>query len=103
MASNQHRPKTRLSLRSSTTVRYGSMSSEQPDVDASSVQTTSISLRRSYIAVAVLCYINLLNYMDRYTIAGEHSLPKAIASVMVNRMSLEIATDVVLVLFQVCC
>lgn len=90
MASNEHRPKTRLSLRSSSTVRYGSMSSEQPDRDASSVQTTSISLRRSYIAVAVLCYINLLNYMDRYTIAGEQTLPKAIASVMrqnVNRNS----------------
>ncbi|XP_056100609.1 protein spinster homolog 3 isoform X1 [Rhinichthys klamathensis goyatoka] len=70
MASNQHRPKPRLSLRSNTTVRYGSMSSEQPDSDTSSVQTTPISQRRSYITVAVLCYINLLNYMDRYTIAG---------------------------------
>ncbi|XP_067294888.1 protein spinster homolog 3 isoform X1 [Pseudorasbora parva] len=70
MASNEHRPKTRLSLRSNKTIPYGSMSSEQPDSDASSMQTTSISQRRSYIAVAVLCYINLLNYMDRYTIAG---------------------------------
>lgn len=76
MASNQHRPKARLSLRSNTTVPYGSMSSEQPDSDAPSVQITSISQRRSYIAVAVLCYINLLNYMDRYTIAGEHTIPK---------------------------
>ncbi|XP_051980969.1 protein spinster homolog 3-like [Xyrauchen texanus] len=49
-------------------VRYGSFSSELPDGDT--IQTTSISPRRSYIAVAVLCYINLLNYMDRYTIAG---------------------------------
>uniref|UniRef100_A0A8B9LMY2 Spinster homolog 3 (Drosophila) n=1 Tax=Astyanax mexicanus TaxID=7994 RepID=A0A8B9LMY2_ASTMX len=24
----------------------------------------------SYVAIAVLCYVNLLNYMDRYTIAG---------------------------------
>ncbi|XP_056313913.1 protein spinster homolog 3 isoform X1 [Danio aesculapii] len=70
MASDQHRPKPRLSLRSSTTIRYGSMSSEHPDGDPSTPQTTSISQRRSYIAVAVLCYINLLNYMDRYTIAG---------------------------------
>ncbi|XP_059208097.1 protein spinster homolog 3-like [Centropristis striata] len=30
----------------------------------------AISPRRAYIAVAVLCYINLLNYMERYTIAG---------------------------------
>uniref|UniRef100_A0A672LT27 Protein spinster homolog 3 n=1 Tax=Sinocyclocheilus grahami TaxID=75366 RepID=A0A672LT27_SINGR len=70
MTSNQHRPRNRSSLRSNITVRYGSMSSEQPDSDASSMQTTVISQKRSYIAVAVLCYINLLNYMDRYTIAG---------------------------------
>uniref|UniRef100_A0A672L5Y5 Protein spinster homolog 3-like n=1 Tax=Sinocyclocheilus grahami TaxID=75366 RepID=A0A672L5Y5_SINGR len=70
MTSNQQRPRTRLSLRSNTTVHYGSLSSEQPDSDASSMQTNSISQKRSYIAVAVLCYINLLNYMDRYTIAG---------------------------------
>jgi len=101
MASNQHRPKPSLSLRSNTTVRYGSMSSEQPDSDTPSVQTASISQRCSYISVAVLCYINLLNYMDRYTIAGEHTI--AIASVMVHRLSLEIVTDVVLILFQVCC
>uniref|UniRef100_H3A6E8 Protein spinster homolog 1 n=1 Tax=Latimeria chalumnae TaxID=7897 RepID=H3A6E8_LATCH len=28
------------------------------------------SLRQSYLTTAVLCYINLLNYMDRWTIAG---------------------------------
>ncbi|KAI2664678.1 hypothetical protein H4Q32_002939 [Labeo rohita] len=69
MASNQHRPRTRLSLRSNT-IPYGSMSSEQPDSDASSMPPTSISKKRAYVAVAVLCYVNLLNYMDRYTIAG---------------------------------
>uniref|UniRef100_A0A8C2ZXI0 SPNS lysolipid transporter 3, sphingosine-1-phosphate (putative) n=1 Tax=Cyclopterus lumpus TaxID=8103 RepID=A0A8C2ZXI0_CYCLU len=30
----------------------------------------AISPRRSYVAVAVLCYVNLLNYSERYTIAG---------------------------------
>lgn len=30
--------------------------------------------KRAHLAVAVLCYINLLNYMERYTIAGV--LPK---------------------------
>lgn len=59
------KPKTHLSL------RYGSISCEFPDGDASSTQPTGISRRRSYVVVAVLCYINLLNYMDRYTIAGE--------------------------------
>ncbi|KAL0193408.1 hypothetical protein M9458_011704, partial [Cirrhinus mrigala] len=79
MASNQHKPRARLSLRSNTTIRYGSMSSEQPDSDASSTQTTTISKKRAYLAVAVLCYVNLLNYMDRYTIAGEHTVIKAIS------------------------
>lgn len=64
------------------------MSSEQPDSDASPMQTPVISQKRSYIAVAVLCYINLLNYMDRYTIAGEHTLIKAKSSGMVHRESL---------------
>uniref|UniRef100_A0A8C5GII7 Protein spinster homolog 3-like n=1 Tax=Gouania willdenowi TaxID=441366 RepID=A0A8C5GII7_GOUWI len=30
--------------------------------------------KRAYIAVAVLCYINLLNYMERYTVAGVLSI-----------------------------
>ncbi|KAJ6655766.1 hypothetical protein lerEdw1_004819 [Lerista edwardsae] len=30
----------------------------------------SVSASRSYIAVAVLCYINLVNYMDWFTVAG---------------------------------
>ncbi len=64
------------------------MSSEQPDSDAPSMQTTIISQKRSYIAVAVLCYINLLNYMDRYTIAGEYTVIKAISSGIVHRKSL---------------
>lgn len=102
MASNQHRPRTRLSLRSNT-IPYGSMSSEQPDSDASSMPPTSISKKRAYVAVAVLCYVNLLNYMDRYTIAGEHIVIKAISGGIVHRKSLWKETDVVLVLFQVCC
>uniref|UniRef100_A0A8C1LCT6 Spinster homolog 3 (Drosophila) n=1 Tax=Cyprinus carpio TaxID=7962 RepID=A0A8C1LCT6_CYPCA len=69
MTSNQPRPRTRLSLRSNS-VHYDSLSTEQPDSDTPFMRTNPISQKRSYIAVAVLCYINLLNYMDRYTIAG---------------------------------
>uniref|UniRef100_A0A8C5GIY3 Protein spinster homolog 3-like n=1 Tax=Gouania willdenowi TaxID=441366 RepID=A0A8C5GIY3_GOUWI len=36
--------------------------------------TPSIPPKRAYIAVAVLCYINLLNYMERYTVAGVLSI-----------------------------
>uniref|UniRef100_A0A8C1TIF6 Spinster homolog 3 (Drosophila) n=1 Tax=Cyprinus carpio TaxID=7962 RepID=A0A8C1TIF6_CYPCA len=69
MTSNQPRPRTRLSLRSNS-VHYDSLSTEQPDSDTPFMRTNPISQKRSYITVAVLCYINLLNYMDRYTIAG---------------------------------
>ncbi|KAL7838185.1 hypothetical protein AOLI_G00265890 [Acnodon oligacanthus] len=63
-------PKEKLSLSScmSGSYRYGSIASEPEDNILSSAET--ISPKRAYIAVAVLCYVNLLNYMDRYTIAG---------------------------------
>lgn len=32
-----------------------------------------IGKRKAYITVATLLFINLLNYMDRFTIAGKHS------------------------------
>nr|XP_057943670.1 protein spinster homolog 3 isoform X1 [Doryrhamphus excisus]XP_057943671.1 protein spinster homolog 3 isoform X1 [Doryrhamphus excisus]XP_057943672.1 protein spinster homolog 3 isoform X1 [Doryrhamphus excisus] len=60
----------RRSLGSSSGLHYGSfvnsLSSLTPKLD----QRPSPSHRRAYVAVAVLCYINLLNYMERYTIAG---------------------------------
>ncbi|XP_028839132.1 LOW QUALITY PROTEIN: protein spinster homolog 3 [Denticeps clupeoides] len=49
--------------------RYGSVAGAQLDMGPSS-HTAAISPRRAHLAVAVLCYVNLLNYMDRYTIAG---------------------------------
>lgn len=44
----------------------------QEDGDEGGVEGSSPSPRcqSSYVAVAVLCYINLLNYMERYIIAG---------------------------------
>ena len=46
---------------------------ETPGVEHSMAQTTSCcpSSRRAYLTVAVLFLINLLNYMDRFTIAGK--------------------------------
>lgn len=37
----------------------------------SSITNDTISLRRKYVGVGVLFFINLLNYMDRFTIAGK--------------------------------
>lgn len=50
----------------------GSSKSEDPGVaDREGLQRiTGLSPRRSALVVAVLCYINLLNYMDRFTVAG---------------------------------
>lgn len=63
--------KTRLSsVSNETSTRYGSIADSLPTDEPSTVETTVLSPRRSYITVAVLCYVNLINYMDRYTIAG---------------------------------
>lgn len=32
---------------------------------------SGVSRRRALLTVFILCYINLLNYMDRFTVAGE--------------------------------
>ena len=45
---------------------------ETPGVEHSMAQTSCcVSSRRAYLTVAVLFLINLLNYMDRFTIAGK--------------------------------
>nr|XP_051703604.1 protein spinster homolog 1 isoform X2 [Oryctolagus cuniculus] len=50
----------------------GSPKSGEPQVpDREGLQRiTGLSAARSALVVAVLCYINLLNYMDRFTVAG---------------------------------
>lgn len=68
--SRQDAEKTRLSFRTTHGARYGSIADVPPEPERPSADTVVITPRRSYIAVAVLCYVNLLNYMDRYTIAG---------------------------------
>ena len=50
----------------------GNSKSEDPEVpDREGLQhITGLSPGHSALIVAVLCYINLLNYMDRFTVAG---------------------------------
>uniref|UniRef100_A0A671U5S5 SPNS lysolipid transporter 3, sphingosine-1-phosphate (putative) n=1 Tax=Sparus aurata TaxID=8175 RepID=A0A671U5S5_SPAAU len=66
------RPRPRWSRCSSSGLRYGSFVNSLSSLATAEevVQKSAISPRRSYIAVAVLCYVNLINYMERYTIAG---------------------------------
>lgn len=52
----------------SASFRYGSFVNSTASLERA--EPTVVSPARGYVAVAVLCYINLLNYMERYTIAG---------------------------------
>ncbi|KAK2816347.1 hypothetical protein Q7C36_022618 [Tachysurus vachellii] len=67
-------PKGQIHLRSSMNANhlYGSIAGDPEETQTliSNTNSSMPSRRRAYIAVAVLCYVNMLNYMDRYTIAG---------------------------------
>lgn len=53
---------------------------EKPSTSDSSANSSSVEVRnveqlltkRQIITVSILCFVNLINYMDRYTIAGEY-------------------------------
>lgn len=49
---------------------YGSFANSLASLTSRTAERPPSSPKRAYLAVAVLCYINLLNYMERYTIAG---------------------------------
>ncbi|KAI3373444.1 hypothetical protein L3Q82_022044 [Scortum barcoo] len=71
VTSPKDRPKPRWSLGSSSGLRYGSFMNSLSSLTPQAEETPpAISPKRAYVTVAVLCYINLLNYMERYTIAG---------------------------------
>ncbi|KAJ3589910.1 hypothetical protein NHX12_010751 [Muraenolepis orangiensis] len=66
--------KEELVLTTSSSYRYGSMtyslaSSATTPATTPTAEGPVLSTRRSYAALAVLCYLNLLNFMERYTIA----------------------------------
>ncbi|XP_029030626.1 protein spinster homolog 3 isoform X2 [Betta splendens] len=70
VTSLQDKPKPRWSVGSSTSLHYGSFVNSLASLTPKAEISPAISPKRAYIAVTVLCYINLLNYMERYTIAG---------------------------------
>lgn len=70
VTSPQDRPMPERSLSTSPGLRYGSLVNSVSSLAPTEADKAAISPTRAYIAVAVLCYINLLNYMERYTIAG---------------------------------
>lgn len=38
--------------------------------DEEAEPVSGVSVTRARLTVAILCYVNLLNYMDRFTVAG---------------------------------
>ncbi|KAF7667038.1 hypothetical protein LDENG_00082490, partial [Lucifuga dentata] len=70
VSSLQDRVRAHRSLSSSSALRYGALMNSLSSLAPEALEKPAISPTRAYIAVAVLCYVNLLNYMERYTIAG---------------------------------
>ncbi|XP_026184777.1 protein spinster homolog 3 isoform X1 [Mastacembelus armatus] len=60
----------RWSVGSNLGLPYGSFANSLASLTPNAGEKQVISPKRAYVAVAVLCYINLVNYMERYTIAG---------------------------------
>uniref|UniRef100_A0A3Q3W6P1 Major facilitator superfamily (MFS) profile domain-containing protein n=1 Tax=Mola mola TaxID=94237 RepID=A0A3Q3W6P1_MOLML len=69
MSTPQNGPKSQWSLSSSSALHYGSFENSLSSLTPQATEKPAVSPRRAYIAVAVLCYVNLINYMERYTIA----------------------------------
>lgn len=63
-------PVRRWSLRSSCSLPYGSFANSLASLTPDAEEKPAISPKRAYVTMFVLCYVNLLNYMERYTIAG---------------------------------
>ncbi|TNM84573.1 hypothetical protein fugu_008751 [Takifugu bimaculatus] len=49
---------------------YGSLQNSRAALTPEAGQQWAASPRSAYVAMAVLCYVNLVNYIERYTIAG---------------------------------
>lgn len=64
------RPVPRWSVGSASGFQYGSFVNSLSSLTPKESEKPPVSPRRANIAIAVLCYINLINYMERYTIAG---------------------------------
>ncbi|KAM4544782.1 protein spinster homolog 3 isoform 1-T3 [Odontesthes bonariensis] len=68
--SPQDDPVPRWSVSSSSGLHYGTLVNSVSSLAPIAAEKPAIPTKRAYIAIAVLCYVNLLNYMERYTIAG---------------------------------
>ena len=56
---------------------------DPPDVELTTGEVNHISTRRGYAIVGILFFVNLLNYMDRFTIAGKITVQRVCVCVCV--------------------
>lgn len=61
---------TKLDGKEMTPSSRGSTTPTAP-ADVRQIQSNPLT-KRQIITVSILCFVNLINYMDRYTIAGNH-------------------------------
>lgn len=54
----------------SSRLHYGSFQNSLATLTPEAEDKPALSPRSACVAVAVLCYVNLVNYIERYTIAG---------------------------------
>ncbi len=52
-----------------------------------SVETSLISPRKRKLTMAVLLSINMLNYLDRYTVAGQHPMASKLIHLINDHIS----------------
>ncbi|KAM3601194.1 uncharacterized protein V6R79_008877 [Siganus canaliculatus] len=62
--------KPRWSVSSGAGLHYGSFGNSLAALTPAEEGKTVITTKKAYITVAVLCYVNLINYMERFSIAG---------------------------------
>lgn len=68
------------------------MSGPEPAADAAPLlseeseeergSASGVSGRRALLTVLILCYVNLLNYMDRFTVAGTSARTKPLTCLL---------------------
>ncbi|XP_041864277.1 protein spinster homolog 3 isoform X2 [Melanotaenia boesemani] len=68
--SPQESPRPRWSISSSSGLQYGSLVNSVSSLSPIVAEKPAISPTQAYVTIAVLCYVNLINYMERYTIPG---------------------------------
>jgi MFS transporter, Spinster family, sphingosine-1-phosphate transporter len=69
----QMEPKGIPSNSSNQQLVSGDESDGYPSDSSPSPRLQRVVSRTEWVTVAILCFVNLINYMDRFTVAGTHT------------------------------